>query len=105
MSELLLIKDIESFLRSRALGNAHARPRRELLAYLHSQGHSLDDRRMRKATETMEFVGSCSRGYFWIVTAEDRRIARGQLIAPARSMFEREKKIGAVDARQGELFG
>jgi hypothetical protein len=109
MSESILIADIESWLRSHALGHAKARPRRELLAYLCAQGHwptpnDTADRAMRKACETMEQVGSCSRGYFWIVNAEDRRIARGQLIAPARSMFEREKKIGAVDARQGELF-
>lgn len=39
MSEAQLVKDIESFLRSHALGNAHARPRRELLAYLCAQGH------------------------------------------------------------------
>ncbi len=106
MNDALLGGDITSWLVAHACGAANAKPRRMLLDYLRSVGHSIDDRGMRKRYEDMERVGSCGRGLFWILTPEDRRIAQGQLIAPAASMFAREKRIkdtGAMGA-QGELF-
>jgi len=94
MSDAQLATDIRSWLADHA-GRAKAQPRAVLLAYLNAplQGHSIDDRAMRKAYADMDRLGSCSRGIFLIVDAEDRRIAQGQLIAPAASMFKREKRI------------
>lgn len=102
MSESLLCSDILSWLSSHAYGHAQAKPRRLLLDYLHAQGHSIDDRRMRKEYESMDKVGSCGAGLFFIVTAEDRRIAAGQLAAPAVAMFERKRQI-EKSAPQGQL--
>jgi hypothetical protein len=105
MSESLLCSDIESWLREHAYGHAQAKPRRLLLEYLHSQGHSIDDRRMRKEYESLDKVGSCGQGLFLIVTAEDRRVAQGALVAPAASMFDRKRRIEkSAPQGQGELF-
>ena len=113
MSESLLIADISSWLRENALGNANAKPRKRLLAYLRNQGHSLPsgdpDRYMRRLCEKDKDlagkIGACSRGYFWIVTADDRRIAQAQLDHPAKAMLVREKRIReAGDAGQMGLF-
>jgi hypothetical protein len=105
MSESLLVTDIRSYLIDHAYGSAKATPRRHLLHHLHLQGHSIDDRAMRKAYETMDKVGSCSKGIFFIVTAEDRKIAQGQLHSHAMSELVREKEIrDAGQVGQGELF-
>ena len=105
MSESLLVADIRSYLIDHAYGSAKATPRRHLLHHLHMQGHSIDDRAMRKAYETMDKVGSCSKGIFFIVTAEDRKIATGQLHSHAMAELVREKKIRyAVPQGQGSLF-
>jgi len=110
MSESLLIADIRSFLIAHAYGSAKATPRRHLLHHLNMQGHSICDRRLRKVYgqggPLEGKVGSSLRGLFWIVTAEDRRVAQSQLDHPAKAMLVREKHIrdaGAVG--QGELFG
>jgi len=110
MSESLLIADIRSFLIAHSYGSAHATPRRHLLHHLNMQGHSICDRRLRKVYgqggPLEGKVGSSLRGLFWIVTAEDRRVAQSQLDHPAKAMLVREKHIrdaGAVG--QGELFG
>jgi hypothetical protein len=90
------------------MGHAQAKPRHELLAYLNAaeQGHRIGDRQMRRAYESIDKVGSCGRGLFWITNAEDRHIAQSQLVAPAAAMFKRERKIGAsVETGQGSLFG
>jgi hypothetical protein len=109
MSDAQLLSDILTWLKSHP-GHANARPRRELWDYLHAQGHSLpkdktgDCRKLREIYGAIANCGSCGRGLFWIVTPEDRRIARGELAAPAASMFKREKRIGASpDAGQMEL--
>jgi hypothetical protein len=105
MSEALLATDIVEWLRSNAVGHERAKPRRLLLDYLHAQGHSVDDRGMRKAYEGMDKVGSSLKGLFWIVTAEDRRIAQGQLHAPSMAMLHRERVIReSGDGEQGRLF-
>jgi hypothetical protein len=74
------------------------------------QGHTLCDRRLRKiyghGGELEGRVGSSGKGVFWIVTAEDRNIARGQLHGRAMSELVREKEIrNAGQVGQGELFG
>ena len=105
MSESLLVADIRSYLIDHAYGSARATPRRHLLHHLHMQGHSIDDRAMRKAYETMDKVGSCSKGIFFIVTAEDRKIATGQLHSHAMAELVREKEIrDAAPQGQGSLF-
>ena len=110
MIDQLLHDDILSWLKSNASGHAQAKPRRLLLAYLCQQGHWASandsaDRAMRKAVESMPQVGSCSRGYFAIVTAEDRRIAEGQLAAPAVAMLDRKRQIEkSAPCGQGELW-
>jgi len=111
MTESLLIADMDAWLRSHARGHERARPRKELLAHLCALGHwpkpdATSDRAMRKAAETMECVGSCSKGYFFIVNAEDRKIALGQLHSQAMSELVREKRIREAGAsgEQGELF-
>lgn len=105
MTESLLCADICEWLRMNALGNANAVPRRVMLGHLHAQGHSVDDRGMRKAYEGMDKVGSCARGLFWVVTAEDRRIAGKQLHGRAMSELVRERRIReAAPQGQGELF-
>ena len=104
MSDLLR-SDISSWLIAHAYGSAKATPRRHLLHRLRTQGHSLDDRRMRKAYEHMGEVGSCSKGIFWIVTREDRDIAQRTLHSPSMAMHVREKNIRDAGAcAQGELF-
>jgi hypothetical protein len=107
MSDALLSDDIKLWLSEHARSHMNAKPRRLLLAHLCSQGHwpsasDTADRAMRKACEQMPMVGSCCRGYFLIVTAEDRRIAQGQLAAPAASMFERKRQIEDA-APQGQI--
>jgi len=105
MTTSLLHSDIRSYLIAHAYGSAKATPRRHLLYHLRVQGHTLDDRKMRKTYEDMEQVGSCGAGLFWIVTAEDRRIAQGQLHSPSMSMLVREKRIkDAGQVGQGNLF-
>jgi len=106
MSESLLVTDIQSFLIDHAYGAARATPRRHLLHHLHLQGHAIDDRKMRKAYENMGKVGSCSKGIFWIVTAEDRKIAQGQLHSHAMSELVREREIrdAGASGEQGRLF-
>ena len=110
MSESLLIADVKSFLITHAYGSAKAMPRRHLLYHLRQQGHSICDRRLRKVYgqggELEGKVGSSLRGLFWIVTADDRRIAQSQLHGRAMSELVREKHIrdaGAV-GKQGSLF-
>jgi len=105
MSESLLVSDIRTWLIAHAYGSAKATPRRHLLYHLRVQGHTLDDRKMRKTYEDMEQVGSCGKGIFWIVTAEDRRIAGKQLHGRAMSELVREKRIkDAGQVGQGNLF-
>jgi len=105
MTESLLIADVQAFLIAHAYGSAKAMPRRHLLHHLHMQGHSIDDRRMRKVYETMEFVGSCSRGIFWIVTAEDRRVAQANLHGRAMATLVRESNIKkSAPCGQMELY-
>jgi len=106
----LLTGDIRSWLRSNARGHANAKPRRLLLAHLLYLGHALPksdpDRAMRKAYESMEDVGSCAKGIFLVVTAEDRRIAGVQLHGHALAELVREKRVkdGAEAGEQGNLF-
>ena len=105
MSDALLAADITSWLHANAFGNANAKPRRLLLDYLHAQGHSCGDRQMRAAYESLDNVGSSLKGLFWIVTAEDRRIAQGQLHAPSMAMLHRERVIKeSGDCEQQMLF-
>ena len=110
MSDALLAEDIKSWLSAHASGHLNAKPRRLLLAWLCQQGHwptpnDTADRAMRKFCEKLQLVGSCSRGYFAIVTAEDRRISAGQLAAPAVAMFERKRQIEkSAPCGQGELW-
>jgi len=97
MSEVLLVSDIRSFLIAQAYGSAKAMPRRHLLHHLNIQGHSICDRRLRKVYgqggPLEGQVGSSLRGLFWIVTAEDRKIAQGQMRGRAMSELVREKHI------------
>ena len=97
MSESLLRSDILAFLHAHASGAAHATPRRRLLTHLAVKGqlpmNSTGDRKMRKTYEHMDEVGSCLKGVFLIVTAEDRRIAGKQLHGRAMSELVREKRI------------
>jgi len=105
MSDSLLCSDIESWLHDHAWGHANAKPRRLLLEYLHAQGHSVDDRKMRKCYEPMEKVGSSGAGLFWITNAEDRRIAQLNLHSRAMSELVREKRIRDAGAEgQRSLF-
>jgi hypothetical protein len=105
MTESILVADIKSFLSSRARGHANAVPRRVLLDHLHALGHSTTDRSMRAVFSTISECGSCGTGYFFIVTAEDRRIASGQLHGRAMSELVREKRIREdAPQGQGELF-
>ena len=106
MSESLLISDIASWLKSHALGHANAKPRRKLLDHLHSLGHSVDDRKMRKSYEAMEQVGLSTCGLFWIVTAEDRRVAGKGLHGRAMAELSHEKRIkgGEQNEAQGSLW-
>lgn len=117
MSDALLCSDIERWLRENARGAENAKPRGRLMDHLISKSllsplahidrrvFDTEDRKMRRAYETMEFVGSCSRGLFWIVTAEDRRIAQSQLHGRAMAELVREKRIkDSAPCGQGELF-
>ena len=110
MTESLLLSDVQAFLIAHCYGSTHATPRRHLLHHLHLQGHTLCDRRLRKVYgqggPLEGKVGSSGAGLFWIVTAEDRRIAQTSLHGRAMSELVREKTIReAGDAKQGELFG
>jgi len=105
----LLVSDIKAFLISHAYGSAKAMPRRHLLHHLNIQGHSICDRRLRKVYgqggPLEGQVGSSLRGLFWIVTAEDRKIAQGLLHSPSMAMLVREKRIkDAGQVGQGSLF-
>ena len=105
MSDALLDQDIRSWLADHA-GRANAAPRAELLAYLRAQGHGVDDRAMRKAYANMDRLGSCSRGIFLIIDAEDRRISQRGLHAHAMASLVRERAIkDAAPCGQIELFG
>ena len=109
MTESLLIADVQAFLIAHSYGAAHAMPRRHLLHHLNMQGHSICDRRLRKVYgqggPLEGKVGSSLRGLFWIVTAEDRRVAQSQLDHPAKAMLVREKTIREAGmVGQGELF-
>lgn len=110
MNDDQLTTDIRLWLHLHAQGAENAKPRRLLLAHLCTKGHwprpdATSDRAMRKTYETMELVGSHSKGIFWIATAEDRRIAQGQLHGRAMSELVREKRIrDAGDMGQMELF-
>jgi hypothetical protein len=102
---ILCAADITSFLSTRARGHAHAVPRRILLDHLRTLGHSTTDRSMRATFSTIKECGSCGTGYFFIVTAEDRRIASGQLHGRAMAELVREKRIkDAAPAGQISLF-
>ena len=110
MSDAQLLEDIIFWLRQHS-GHANARPRRELWDYLHGQGHSLpkdkagDCRKLREIYKDIPNCGSCAKGLFWIVTAEDRHIAEGQLAAPAVAMLDRKRQIErSAPQGQGELF-
>ena len=105
MSESLLLDDIMEWLRRHA-GRAKAAPRAELLAYLRAQGHGIDDRQMRRAYAGMDRLGSCSRGIFLIVDAEDRRISQRGLHSHAMAELVRERAIkDAAPQGQISLFG
>ena len=104
MSEALLAKDIESFLLDHR-GIANAVPRRELLAHLHSLGHSTTDRTMRRAYSELPQVGHCSAGVFWIVTPADRKATERDLHSRAMSELVRERRVkDAAIVGQGNLF-
>jgi len=106
VSDQLLRDDILAFLHANARGSAHATPRRNLLMYLNINGHSICDRRMRATYEAMPEVGSCLRGIFLIVTAEDRKAATKQLHSASMAMLGHEKKIReAGEQGQISLFG
>jgi hypothetical protein len=114
MSESQLITDLLEWLRVHAPGNEKARPRKELLAYLIVQGHSLPkgdpDRFMRrlkaKHKDLDTKVGSCLRGYYLITNNSDRKVAQGQLHSHAMSELVREREIRDAGAtgEQGSLF-
>ena len=110
MTESLLIADVQAFLIAHSYGAAHAMPRRHLLHHLNMQGHSICDRRLRKVYgqggPLEGKVGSSLRGLFWIVNAEDRRVAQSQLDHPAKAMLVREKTIrdAGASGEQGSLF-
>lgn len=93
MPDSLLVADIETFLRLQARGLANAVPRHKLRRYLHTLGHAVTDRAMRRAYADIDSLGSCAKGLFWIVTAEDRRIAGKQLHGRAMAELVREKRI------------
>jgi hypothetical protein len=60
---------------------------------------------MRKAYESMDKVGSCGRGIFFIRTADDRHVAQGQLHGRAMAELAHEKRVrDAAPCGQGELF-
>jgi hypothetical protein len=110
MSDAQLELDIRAWLRDNARGHAAAKPRRALLVWLCAQGHwptpnDTADRALRKFKETMPDVGSCTRGYFLILTAEDRHVAEGQLAAPAATMFAHQRELKkAAPTGQMELW-
>ena len=93
MSDSLLRSDILAFLQAHAQGHARAVPRHRLMSYLKANGHSVTDRAMRRAYADIDSLGSCAKGLFWIVTAEDRRVAGKQLHGRAMSELVREKRI------------
>ena len=117
MSDPVLSAAILDWLRFNAKGNANAKPRRELMKGLVAQGlisplaltddkvNESEDRRLRRAYQGLERVGSCSRGLFYIVGYEDRKLAQGQLRSKAMAELVREKRIACAEERQGELFG
>ena len=115
MIDQVLVDEILAYLRSECRGNANAKPRRKLMDHLIGKGllspeawhdtriFEREDRKMRRACESVAGqCGSCSRGYFAIVTAEDRRIAEVQLAAPAVAMLDRKRQIER-SAPQGQL--
>ena len=110
MSDAQLRDDILAWLRDNARGHAQAKPRHHLLVRLCALGHwptpdERADRALRRFKETMPEVGSCGKGYFLIVTADDRRVAMGQLAAPAAAMFDHKREIEkAAPQGQMELF-
>ena len=104
MSEALLAKDIESFLRDHR-GIANAVPRRELLAYLHALGHSTTDRQMRRVYAGLPQMGHCARGVFLIVSPADRKATERDLHSRAMSELVRERRVkDAAIVGQGNLF-
>lgn len=106
MTDDLLKTDIISWLRTNANGNANARPRKFLVAYLLFLGHKLPkadpDRVVRRVCAEMPEVGSSLKGYFYITNAADRKVAQGQLAAPAVAMLERKRQIER-SAPQGQM--
>jgi hypothetical protein len=108
MSDAQLRTDILLWLRENARGHGNAKPRKTtLLPALCVLGHwpspdDTADRALRKFKETMPEVGSCSRGYFLIVTSEDRRIAQGNLHSRAMSELVHKKRIGDAGA-EGQM--
>ena len=105
MSESLLVTDILDFLRERARGAEHATPRHHLLSYLSANGHSVNDRALRRAYADIPEVGSNAHGLFLIVTADDRKAATRQLHSHSMSELVREKRIkDGGQVGQGSLF-
>lgn len=106
----LLHDDIVSFMLNHQ-GRECAVPRRVLMAHLHSLGHTLTDRTLRRAYAAIPQVGYVidgeARGLFWITSRLEAREVEGNQHAKAMAALGREKEIRekAIPAGvQGELF-
>lgn len=105
MSEAMLHADIVSFMRDHQ-GRANAIPRAALLAHLHALGHTLTDRTLRRAYETIPEIGhSCTdpKGLFWIISNEDRHTSMASFHSKAMACLSHEKRVKGVGSAQGQL--
>src|SRR5574343_1502340 len=102
MSDAMLHDDIVFFMRQHQ-GRAHAVPRKKLVAYLRSQGHSLPqseegaDRKVRRIYSQIPTIGyTCEgerKGLFWITSRDEARSVEAQQHSKSMAMLHREKEI------------
>lgn len=110
VASALLHNDIVAFMLDHQ-GRENAVPRRCLKAHLHSLGHTLTDRTLRRAYTKIPQMGYTiegeKRGLFWITSRDEAREVEGNQHAKAMAALVREKEIRekAIPAPvQGELF-
>ncbi len=108
MSETLLLSDLKSFMLQHQ-GREHAIPRKVLLAHLHSLGHTVTDRTLRRAYAEIPSIGYSvegeHRGLFWITSRDEAHGVERCQHSKAMASLAREKRIReAIPQGQGELF-
>ena len=108
MNETLLLDDLKSFMLHHQ-GKQNAIPRKVLLAHLHSLGHTVTDRTLRRAYSAIPSIGYSvegeHRGLFWITSRDEAHGVERCQHSKAMATLAREKRIReAVPQGQMELF-